>query len=629
MMPISRDHRIRHCVLISFAIVAAATVRVRAGEAVLFGDEFATSASASDWVIHEQGSDYVAEFAFDYSALGIPLSPHSSGSETRGLRLLVNSTDGNPERAAVSLYPAGATFSGDHTLRFDLWLNYNGGPGGGSGSTQFATWGLAHAGDRAVWAFNPTSDGVWFAASGEGGDSIDYRAYRQGALLAVSDAVLAAVSGNAADPFFQNLFSAPPFETAGSPGKQWVAVEVSYRAGVVTWRINDRLIAIRDEPNLPTGAIMLGLMDTYTSISVPPNDTFAIFDNVRVTAPDCDDNGVADAAEIAAGSAPDCNQDGIPDGCTPWVAGDFDADGDVDLADFAEFVDCLKGPTGAVSTCAWACLAAFDTDGSQTVDLADHAAFQRALSRGPFPPRPAAAVTGSQFIAETAGLSRAARETRMQAEITSGNVPGFLRTFIPITVSRNIGGNLVTATYHVTCDYLAIGVDRDFVRVPMTPLIAQPIADAFDCVLPTRRMVNDIYAQATVKLAPAPISPSTTDITRLTTMFRHHEVVEAQRGGAPLGALVGGIKKDVVITPLLASNPGKVAIYGWHQLNGVPIQPLYLGHGDFYVDYSHGIRLVRQDMLVDGAATTVADVLAHAQWHVLLSDEGVVPNPSY
>jgi hypothetical protein len=96
-----------------------------------------------------------------------------------------------------------------------------------------------------------------------------------------------------------------------------------------------------------------------------------------------------------------------------------------------------------------------------------------------------------------------------------------------------------------------------------------------------------------------------------------------------LGALVGGIKKDVVITPLLASNPGKVAIYGWHQLNGVPIQPLYLGHGDFYVDYSHGIRLVRQDMLVDGAATTVADVLAHAQWHVLLSDEGVVPNPSY
>jgi hypothetical protein len=629
MMPISRDHRIRHCVLISFAIVAAATVRVRAGEAVLFGDEFATSASASDWVIHEQGSDYVAEFAFDYSALGIPLSPHSSGSETRGLRLLVNSTDGNPERAAVSLYPAGATFSGDHTLRFDLWLNYNGGPGGGSGSTQFATWGLAHAGDRAVWAFNPTSDGVWFAASGEGGDSIDYRAYRQGTLLAVSDAVLAAVSGNAADPFFQNLFPAPPFETAGSPGKQWVAVEVSYRAGVVTWRINDRLIAIRDEPNLPTGAIMLGLMDTYTSISVPPNDTFAIFDNVRVTAPDCDDNGVADAAEIAAGSAPDCNQDGIPDGCTPWVAGDFDADGDVDLADFAEFVDCLKGPTGAVSTCAWACLAAFDTDGSQTVDLADHAAFQRALSRGPFPPRPAAAVTGSQFIAETAGLSRAARETRMQAEITSGNVPGFLRTFIPITVSRNIGGNLVTATYHVTCDYLAIGVDRDFRARADDP--ADRPADR-RCV--RLRVAHPPHGERHLRAGHGQAGSGTDQPEHHRHHPPDHDVPSPRSGrgaarGAPLGALVGGIKKDVVITPLLASNPGKVAIYGWHQLNGVPIQPLYLGHGDFYVDYSHGIRLVRQDMLVDGAATTVADVLAHAQWHVLLSDEGVVPNPSY
>ncbi|MFQ5806613.1 MAG: hypothetical protein ACE5I3_09200, partial [Phycisphaerae bacterium] len=89
-----------------------------------------------------------------------------------------------------------------------------------------------------------------------------------------------------------------------------------------------------------------------------------------------------------------------------------------------------------------------------------------------------------------------------------------------------------------------------------------------------------------------------------------------------------GIKKDVVVTPLLADNPGRVAIYGWHQRNGVPVQPLHLGHVDYYVDYSHGIRLVKQQMVVNGAQMSVADALADPDLQVLLSDEGVVANPT-
>ena len=72
-----------------------------------------------------------------------------------------------------------------------------------------------------------------------------------------------------------------------------------------------------------------------------------------------------------------------------------------------------------------------------------------------------------------------------------------------------------------------------------------------------------------------------------------------------------------------------MAIYGWHQLNGVPIQPLYVGHVDFYVDYSHGIRLVRGYMTVDASSVSVADVLGDPELHVLLSDEGVVASPRY
>jgi hypothetical protein len=615
--------------------MALAPATRSAAEALLYADDFDSGTSAANWTVISHAADYTADFAFDYSTRGIPPAPNTSGGTTIGMHYTVNSTDAIAALDAVNAYPIGESFTGDHVLRFDMWLGYNGPAGGGVGSTQFGLAGLLHSGNQVVWANNASSDGQWFAVTGEGGDTNDYRAYRDSSLLAVNTAVLGALSGNHSDMYYQQFFTGPTYETVGAPGKHWVDVEISYIKGVLTWRINGRIMAMRFEPSpsVATGNIMFGLMDTFTSIANPPTDTFALFDNVRVTAPDCNNTGVADADEIAAGTSLDCNCNDIPDECETIPVGDFDNDGDTDLTDFQYFLDCLNGPNVAAATtpaaCVNACLAAFDADLDGNLDLDDFAEFQRRLTTGPIPPRPAGAMSGRQVAAEVAGLTRAAREARILSEITGGNVPGYLRTFVPISVSANIGGNPTNATYFVSRDYLAIGTDDDFVRFTMTPLIAQPIADAFDCLLPTRKMVNDIYAQATVKLAPAPISPATTDITRMTTIYRHHEMVETQRAGQPLSALLGGIKKDVVITPQLAANPGKVAIYGWHQLNGVPIQPLYLGHADFYVDYSHGIRLVRDRMLVNGVEMLTADVLAHTQLHVLLSDEGVVTNPTY
>jgi hypothetical protein len=46
-------------------------------------------------------------------------------------------------------------------------------------------------------------------------------------------------------------------------------------------------------------------------------------------------------------------------------------------------------------------------------------------------------------------------------------------------------------------------------------------------------------------------------------------------------------------------------------------------HASWYVDYSHGIRLVRQAVKVDGQPSTVAAVLKDPLLHPLLSDEGV------
>lgn len=93
------------------------------------------------------------------------------------------------------------------------------------------------------------------------------------------------------------------------------------------------------------------------------------------------------------------------------------------------------------------------------------------------------------------------------------------------------------------------------------------------------------------------------------TMWQHHLVIEGQRKGKR--GLIAGIKKDVVISTRLSGNVknNRVAIYGWHKTNGQAIQSLYTGHVNWYVDYSHGIRLVYQTIWVNGKAMNYKTVL--------------------
>jgi hypothetical protein len=243
------------------------------------------------------------------------------------------------------------------------------------------------------------------------------------------------------------------------------------------------------------------------------------------------------------------------------------------------------------------------------------------------PPRPADALGGRAFMKSVAELSPSKREAAIRDELLRGNVPVFLRRFVTIHTLAMTGDDVeVTAAYDVAPDYLAIGSDEDFVRVPVTPMTAQAVADAFGCTLPTRKMVDDIYSQAEVKLAPLPL---TEERTAVVTFLQHNGLIEWQRQDKPLGALVAGIKKDVVITNRLKEKPNRVAIYGWHRLNGQPIQPLYTGHVSTYVDYSHGVRLVRKAMRADGELTTVDAVLADPGLAALLSDEGTIAEPRY
>ncbi|HEV2693165.1 MAG TPA: hypothetical protein VG347_09750, partial [Verrucomicrobiae bacterium] len=229
------------------------------------------------------------------------------------------------------------------------------------------------------------------------------------------------------------------------------------------------------------------------------------------------------------------------------------------------------------------------------------------------PPRATNAPTAEGFAEHITQLDLSVREREITAQIFAGNVPDFLRKLCPVTVTNVTEGITNTGTFFVAPDYLAIGSDTNYLLMPISGNTAQRIADKLGCVLPTRKMVDEIYAAAEVKLAPSPIPP-TAAMTTVPQFVAHNEAVWTQRRAVveahPLGALVAGHKKDVVVTARLNTVTNKIAIYGWHRLtNGVAIQPLFLGHVAWWVDYSQCIRLVSQMMLVNGEKRSVADVL--------------------
>ncbi len=166
------------------------------------------------------------------------------------------------------------------------------------------------------------------------------------------------------------------------------------------------------------------------------------------------------------------------------------------------------------------------------------------------PARPLSAPTGSEFYSIVATLSRQAREDTIFKHIATGNIPDFLRVLDTITVTKTIGNANYTLEYYVTPDYLAIGSNGDYFLMPMTPILAQKIVNFLGCTLPTKQMVDQIYTKAQVKLRPQPIPPDA-DMDKAPRFWQHNDSVKALRtpllGTYPLGSLVGGTKKDIII----------------------------------------------------------------------------------
>lgn len=308
--------------ILSFASAAGfhlSTVSARA--VVAYTEDFDTN-HTSNWAVNSSVGTHATDFYFDYSTVGIPAAPNSGGT-TRGLKMAAN-VSGNIF-SGYSVSPIGQAFTGDYTLKFDLWQNTVGTfPAGGNGSTQMTGAGVGTAGGSAAFAGASTIDGVYFMSSTDGGTPQDYRAYYPApapTLPATTPAIgtptlagngstiyTATISGaidsrNNTNPFYASQGNvAPPTAQAtlypnqtgnvatGTMAFKWHSVEIAKTATSVTWTVDGTVYATvpLNSSVGPLGGsnILFNQADINATSSTDPNAgalLFGLIDNVVVT----------------------------------------------------------------------------------------------------------------------------------------------------------------------------------------------------------------------------------------------------------------------------------------------------------------------------------------------------------
>lgn len=282
------------------AALSLAGVFTQASDLILFSDNFDTDTSAN-WSIYTSHTNTAVVFAYDYSADGILPAPNSAGT-TLGVKFTANMASG--VASGLNIVPNGQNFTGDYVVKFDLWMNANGPfPAGGTGSTEFASMGVGLSGNGSLlWHGAAPANVGWFAVSGEGGSSQDFRAYVSTMMQGEGPAYFATGTGarNNTHPYYATTFpggqTPPASQTVNHPqqtgalavgtiGFAWREVEITKLGDVVTWSIDGLPIAqLTGTGNGISleGNISLGYFDPFASVSDNAALSFGLVDNVRV-----------------------------------------------------------------------------------------------------------------------------------------------------------------------------------------------------------------------------------------------------------------------------------------------------------------------------------------------------------
>ncbi len=238
------------------------------------------------------------------------------------------------------------------------------------------------------------------------------------------------------------------------------------------------------------------------------------------------------------------------------------------------------------------------------------------------PARRTGANSGNTVFESIRSVDGVDRDRMLAAEIRRGNFPESLKNLRPVVLRQGLPRPV---TICVMPDYLSVGSDSDSVRFPMGLTATASLLADLEFLLPTVPMVNQIYAQADVKLSPSPQSPGP-QMGSSDYILRHDRTIDEDLGQRT--GLIAGHKKDLVVANRLLRNPGRIAIYGWHRSEGDPIQPLSTVHGAEYADYSHGIRLVAKYAFIDDEPYLLTDLLADEAYAAGLNSDGVLRLPT-
>ena len=257
--------------------IALAVLTVGAQAATLISDDFDVDSSASYTVVEYGGPDSSITFAYDYSAAGIAPAPNSAGT-TKGLRMTVNDTLG-AANTLTAFNNTAVTAAVPYVMSVDIYMGVT----GTSGTTEFATVGVASDGATSNSIFTPISGtGHFLSMTGEGGSSSDYRHFIPPATPVNSgDAsyLNSTNTTNATGDTYQAIF--PNTQWPGSPGNTWTTLTITVDAVNVTYALDGTPII--QTPTLASdGKVALGYHEAFSSVAAPFQSMFVIYDNLTV-----------------------------------------------------------------------------------------------------------------------------------------------------------------------------------------------------------------------------------------------------------------------------------------------------------------------------------------------------------
>src|ERR1035437_5525662 len=157
-----------------------------------YSQNFQTDDSAH-WAVNYDtlGSSNRVIFQFDYSTIGIPSAPHSTGGTTIGMKMIADINPagavlGSTVNAGFSVSPTNYSITENFVMHADMWINTHSdktnatlttltSANGGSGSSMFYGCGYGTAGTGPQIAGH--ADSVFVGTCSDSGSSARYRMY--------------------------------------------------------------------------------------------------------------------------------------------------------------------------------------------------------------------------------------------------------------------------------------------------------------------------------------------------------------------------------------------------------------------------------------------------------------------